>query len=182
MSPIGEPLARGHDVHESAVFFNLDAAARIWHVVRGSASPGSCAKPGLRDQAGASARAMAAERQKIAASTIGALEKVCVAPALRRTLRARRPRPDADRGGVAGAGRDSLSDRIVGRPAGPRDHAIFTGWVNMSAFRPSACRSAFPSPGCPIGAQLRRLGRRRFPAGLRARGLARHSFAAPPRL
>ncbi len=52
--------AEGHEVRESEVFFDLDDAARIWHVVsRAGVAWLMRENPAYEDQAGASARAMA---------------------------------------------------------------------------------------------------------------------------
>ena len=45
-------------------------------------------------------------------------------------------------------------DRIDGKTAGPRDHAIFTGWVNIAGVPALIFRSACLAIGLPIGAQL----------------------------
>jgi aspartyl-tRNA(Asn)/glutamyl-tRNA(Gln) amidotransferase subunit A len=151
-------LAReGHDVHESDVFFNLDAAARIWHVVsRAGVAWLMRENPGYEDQAGASARAMAAEGRKIAgADYIGALEKVSE---LRRLCAELFERVDLvltpTAAALPWAAETPYPDRIAGRPAGPRDHAIFTGWVNISGVPAISLPIGVSESGLPIGAQL----------------------------
>jgi aspartyl-tRNA(Asn)/glutamyl-tRNA(Gln) amidotransferase subunit A len=64
-----------------------------------------------------------------------------VQAAVRRALRACRHGAHANRSRSALAAETAYPDRLAGRPAGPRDHAIFSGWVNIAAFR--ACPSLF---------------------------------------
>jgi aspartyl-tRNA(Asn)/glutamyl-tRNA(Gln) amidotransferase subunit A len=45
-------------------------------------------------------------------------------------------------------------DRIDGKPAGPRDHAIFTGWVNITGVPALSIPIGVSRSGLPIGAQL----------------------------
>ena len=45
-------------------------------------------------------------------------------------------------------------DRIDGRAAGPRDHAIFTGWVNIVGAPAVSMPVGLSRAGLPIGAQL----------------------------
>jgi aspartyl-tRNA(Asn)/glutamyl-tRNA(Gln) amidotransferase subunit A len=45
-------------------------------------------------------------------------------------------------------------DRIDGRPAGPRDHAIFTGWVNIAGVPAVNLPIGVSRSGLPIGAHL----------------------------
>lgn len=45
-------------------------------------------------------------------------------------------------------------DTIDGRPAGPRDHAQFTGWINAAALPAISVPAAFDKRGLPIGVQL----------------------------
>jgi aspartyl-tRNA(Asn)/glutamyl-tRNA(Gln) amidotransferase subunit A len=48
----------------------------------------------------------------------------------------------------------SYPDRIAGRPAGPRDHAIFTGWVNIAGLPAISLPVALSAAGLPIGVQF----------------------------
>ena len=45
-------------------------------------------------------------------------------------------------------------DRIDGKPAGPRDHAIFTGWVNIAGVPALNIPIGMSRSGLPIGAHL----------------------------
>jgi aspartyl-tRNA(Asn)/glutamyl-tRNA(Gln) amidotransferase subunit A len=45
-------------------------------------------------------------------------------------------------------------DRIDGKPAGPRDHAIFTGWVNIAGVPAVNLPIGVSRSGLPIGAHL----------------------------
>lgn len=48
----------------------------------------------------------------------------------------------------------TLLHGVDGRPAGPRDHAIFTGWVNIFGGLPISLQIGVSASGLPIGAQL----------------------------
>jgi aspartyl-tRNA(Asn)/glutamyl-tRNA(Gln) amidotransferase subunit A len=147
----------GHEVHESEVFFDLDDAARIWHVVsRAGLAWLLRENPAYEDQAGASARAMAADGRKITgADYLGALERVS---AMRRLCAELFERVDLVLTPTAAAlpwpAETPYPDRIAGRPAGPRDHAIFTGWVNISGVPAISVPVGVSESGLPIGAQL----------------------------
>jgi aspartyl-tRNA(Asn)/glutamyl-tRNA(Gln) amidotransferase subunit A len=45
-------------------------------------------------------------------------------------------------------------DTIDGRPAGPRDHAQFTGWINAAALPAISIPAGLDRRGLPIGVQL----------------------------
>ena len=45
-------------------------------------------------------------------------------------------------------------DRIDGQPAGPRDHAVFTGWVNIAGVPAINLPIGVSRSGLPIGAHL----------------------------
>jgi aspartyl-tRNA(Asn)/glutamyl-tRNA(Gln) amidotransferase subunit A len=147
----------GHELSESEVFFDLDDAARIWHVVsRAGVAWLMRENPAYEDQAGASARAMAADGRKITgADYIGALERVS---AFRRLCAELFERVDLVLTPTAAAlpwtAETPYPDRIAGRPAGPRDHAIFTGWVNISGVPAISLPIGVSESGLPIGAQL----------------------------
>ncbi len=68
----------GHDLREEKVFFDLDVAARVWHVVSRTGVAWLMAEnPYYENLAGASARAMAADGRKVSgADYLAALEAV----------------------------------------------------------------------------------------------------------
>jgi aspartyl-tRNA(Asn)/glutamyl-tRNA(Gln) amidotransferase subunit A len=147
----------GHDIREGEVFFDLDVAARVWHVVsRAGVAWLMAENPTYENLAGASARAMAEDGRKVSgADYLGALEGVS---AMRRLVAdlfegvdlvltptaAALPWP-ADR---------PYPDHIDGKPAGPRDHAIFTGWVNIAGVPAVNIPIGVSRSGLPIGAHL----------------------------
>jgi aspartyl-tRNA(Asn)/glutamyl-tRNA(Gln) amidotransferase subunit A len=45
-------------------------------------------------------------------------------------------------------------ERIADQPAGPRDHAIFTGWVNIGGLPAISMPVAVSASGLPIGVQF----------------------------
>jgi aspartyl-tRNA(Asn)/glutamyl-tRNA(Gln) amidotransferase subunit A len=45
-------------------------------------------------------------------------------------------------------------DRIAGSAAGPRDHAVFTGWVNIAGIPAISLPVAVSANGLPIGVQF----------------------------
>jgi aspartyl-tRNA(Asn)/glutamyl-tRNA(Gln) amidotransferase subunit A len=45
-------------------------------------------------------------------------------------------------------------DRIADRAAGPRDHAVFTGWVNIAGLPAISLPVAVSQLGLPIGVQF----------------------------
>ena len=149
--------ADGHEVREAPVFFDLDDAARVWHVVsRAGVAWLMRENPGYEAQAGASARAMAAEGRKLAgADYLGALEKVA---GFRQRIAELFERVDLVLTPTAAAlpwpAGIAYPDRIDGRPAGPRDHAIFTGWINMFGGPAISLPIGVSRSRLPIGAQL----------------------------
>ncbi len=147
----------GHEVRESQVFFNLDDVARIWHVVsRVGVAWLMRENPSYEEQAGVSARAMAADGRKLTgADYIDALERVSAfrrlcAEFFERTEVILTPTAAA----LPWAAERPYPDWIDGVPAGPRDHAIFTGWVNISGVPAISLPIGVSLSGLPIGAQL----------------------------
>jgi aspartyl-tRNA(Asn)/glutamyl-tRNA(Gln) amidotransferase subunit A len=147
----------GHGVAEESVFFDLDDAARIWHVV---SRAGVAWLTGRNDKlaalGGASAKAMAADGQKLSgADYIDALERVA---AFRRRIAELFARVDLVLTPTAAAlpwpAETPYPDSIAGRPAGPRDHAVFTGWVNIAGLPAISLPVAASRSGLPIGVQL----------------------------
>jgi aspartyl-tRNA(Asn)/glutamyl-tRNA(Gln) amidotransferase subunit A len=49
---------------------------------------------------------------------------------------------------------EPFPERIGDRPAGPRDHALFTGWVNIAGIPAISLPVAVSKSGLPIGVQF----------------------------
>ncbi len=148
----------GHAVRQADVFFDLDDAGRIWHVVSRAGVAWLAARDGgaLAAKAGASVTAMAADGAKLTgADYIDALERVA---AFRRRCAELFADVDLVLTPTAAAlpwpAETAFPDRIDGRPAGPRDHAIFTGWVNIAGNPAISLPVAVSQSGLPIGVQL----------------------------
>ena len=152
-------LAReGHTVREEGVVFDLDEIARIWHVVSRAGVAwlmgwnGRC----LSSTAGASVGAMVAEGERLTgADYIDALERVA---AFRRHCAELFDRVDLILTPTAAAlpwpADKPYPDQIAGRSAGPRDHAVFTGWVNIAGIPAISLPVALSKSGLPIGVQF----------------------------
>ena len=147
----------GHAVDEEGVFFDLDDAARIWHVI----SRAGVAWLAERNErvvglGGAAVQAMAADGRKLTgADYIDALERVA---AFRRRIAELFARVDLVLTPTAAAlpwpAEIPYPDHIAGRPAGPRDHAVFTGFVNIAGLPAISLPIAVSAAGLPIGIQL----------------------------
>jgi aspartyl-tRNA(Asn)/glutamyl-tRNA(Gln) amidotransferase subunit A len=148
----------GHEVHQEQVFFDLEDAARIWHVVSRAGVAWMMGWKDIRldEMAGASVRAMAAEGRRLsAADYLDALERIA---AFRRRCAELFERVDLVLTPTAAAlpwpAETPYPDRIADRPAGPRDHAIFTGWVNIAGNPAISLPVAVSKSGLPIGIQF----------------------------
>jgi aspartyl-tRNA(Asn)/glutamyl-tRNA(Gln) amidotransferase subunit A len=147
----------GHDVQQAEVFFDLEIAARVWHVVsRAGVAWLMAANPTYQKLAGDSARAMAEAGRKVSgADYLGALEAVS---ALRRHVAELFDGVDLVLTPTAAAlpwpAETPYPDQIDGKPAGPRDHAIFTGWVNIAGVPAINIPTGSSRSGLPIGAHL----------------------------
>ncbi len=147
----------GHEVSEQPVFFDLEDAARIWHVVsRAGVAWLMRENAAFESEAGASARAMAADgRELTGADYIDALERVA---AFRRRCAELFEGADLVLTPTAAAlpwpAESPYPNVIDARPAGPRDHAIFTGWVNISGVPAISLPIGLSRSGLPIGVQL----------------------------
>jgi aspartyl-tRNA(Asn)/glutamyl-tRNA(Gln) amidotransferase subunit A len=147
----------GNDVREGEVFFDLEVAARIWHVIsRAGVAWLMAENPIYEELAGASARAMAEDGRKVSgADYLGALESVS---AMRRLVAELFEGVDLVLTPTAAAlpwpAATPYPDRIDGKPAGPRDHAIFTGWVNITGVPALNLPIGLSRSGLPIGAHL----------------------------
>jgi aspartyl-tRNA(Asn)/glutamyl-tRNA(Gln) amidotransferase subunit A len=112
--------------------------------------------PTYEKLAGAPARAMAEDGRKVSgADYLGALEAVS---ALRRQVAELFDGVDLVLTPTAAAlpwpAETPYPDRIDGKPAGPRDHAIFTGWVNLAGVPALNIPIGMSRSRLPIGAHL----------------------------
>ncbi len=156
---VAEALARdGHDVTAGKVFFDLADAARIWHVVSraGVAWLMDWSNGKLDAMAGDSVRAIAADGAKLtAADYFDALQRIT---AFRRRCAEVFAATDLILTPTAAAlpwpAETPYPDRIADRPAGPRDHAVFTGWVNIAGLPGISLPVAVSKAGLPIGVQF----------------------------
>ncbi len=153
----GHLSSTGHDVREGEVFFDLELAARVWRVVSRSGVAWLMAEnPPYESLAGASARAMAEDGRTVSgAEYFGALEAVSAIRGLVGELfqgvdLVLTPTAAA----LPWAAEKPYPDRIDGKPAGPRDHAIFTGWVNIAGVPAISLPIGASESGLPIGAHL----------------------------
>ena len=147
----------GAEVVTGEVFFDLSAASRTWSVItRAGVAYIMRWRAGFEAQAGATLRAMAEEGRAImGADYTEALEWVT-------DLRLRLAdlfagydlvlTPSA--AALPWAADTPYPDRIDGREAGPRDHAIFTGWVNIGGLPAISLPVALSKSGLPMGVQL----------------------------
>jgi aspartyl-tRNA(Asn)/glutamyl-tRNA(Gln) amidotransferase subunit A len=147
----------GHQVQTAPAFFDLVAAARVWHVVsRAGVAWLMRENPSFEAKTGAVARAMAAEGRAFAAADyFDALDKTT---ALRRLSAELFTKVDIVLTPTAAAlpwpAEAPYPEVIAGRPAGPRDHAVFTGWVNIAGVPGISLPLGLSRSGLPIGAQL----------------------------
>jgi Asp-tRNA(Asn)/Glu-tRNA(Gln) amidotransferase A subunit family amidase len=156
---VAAALAReGHTVREEGAVIDLDDVARIWHVVSraGVAWLMGWNERRLSTMAGASVLAMAAEGERLTGPDyIDALERVAV---LRRRCAELFERFDLILTPTAAAlpwlADKPYPDQIAGRLAGPRDHAVFTGWVNIAGVPAISLPVALSQSGLPIGVQF----------------------------
>lgn len=149
--------AEGHQIHRGAVFFDTEEAARIWHVVsRTGVAWLLGGDAGRLDAVGPSARAMAADGAALTAvDHADALDRVL---ALRRRVAQLFTQYDLVLTPAAAAlpwpAAEPFPRMIDGQAAGPRDHAAFTGWVNIAGVPAGALPAALSMSGLPIGVQF----------------------------
>ncbi|MET0748981.1 MAG: amidase [Rhizobium sp.] len=149
---------RGAEVTTGELFFDLDSANHIWRVISraGVAFLMGWRNGSLETAAGPSVRAMAQDgRTFSAADYLDALEQVA---ALRLQLTDIFAQYDLVLTPSAAAlpwpAEQPYPTSIDGRPAGPRDHAVFTGWVNIAGLPAISLPVALSQGGLPIGVQL----------------------------
>lgn len=156
---VARSLAQSGDiVHETNVFFDLTELGRIWHVITRAGVAWLLARNGgrLGAVAGASVRAMGAQGAQVTgADYIDALERVA---AFRRRCAELFAETDLVLTPTAAAlpwpAEQPYPTEIAGRPAGPRDHAVFTGWVNVAGLPAISLPVALSAAKLPIGVQL----------------------------
>ncbi|MDR3375511.1 MAG: amidase [Ancalomicrobiaceae bacterium] len=148
----------GHRVETGEVFFDLDRFARIWQVISRSGVAWLMESGGwdLRGLAGASVQAMAADGARMTgADYFAALDWVAT---LRRQVDGLFSRYDyvltPTAAALPWAAETPYPTEIDGQPAGPRDHAIFTGWVNAAGLPAISSPVGASAGGLPIGVQL----------------------------
>jgi len=148
----------GHIVQRAEMFFDLDELGRIWHVISRAGVAWLLERDGgrLGRGAGPSARQMAADGAKLTgADYIDALERVA---AFRRRCAEVFADTDLVLTPTAAAlpwpAEQPYPTEIAGRPAGPRDHAVFTGWVNIAGLPAISLPVSISRDGLPIGVQV----------------------------
>lgn len=148
----------GAEVVASDVFFDLETVNSIWRII---SRAGVDFLMGWRDHdmaagAGASVRAMAEDGRTITGGHyLGALQQVAALRALMSDVFSTYDlvlTPSA--AALPWPAEQAYPDIIDGRPAGPRDHAIFTGWVNIAGLPAIALPAGLSRTGLPIGIQL----------------------------
>jgi aspartyl-tRNA(Asn)/glutamyl-tRNA(Gln) amidotransferase subunit A len=147
----------GAAVESGGCFFDIEMTNRIWRTVsRTGVDYLMRWCPPLADLAGASVRAMAEDGRTITgAAYLEALEST---RALRQQMVDVFSRYDLILTPSAAAlpwpAEDAYPAQIEGRSAGPRDHAVFTGWVNIAGLPAISLPVGRAACGLPIGAQL----------------------------
>eukprot|EP01037_Dinobryon_pediforme_P010665 gene10665-10737_t len=151
-------VENGYELVQAEVFFDLDEAAHIWHVVSRAGVAWLAAQDEGRigKMAGAMVQSMAADGQRLTgADYIGALERVF---ALRRRCAELFGTVDLvltpTAAALPWAADQAYPAEIDGKIAAPRDHAVFTGWVNIAGLPAISLPVAQSASGLPIGVQF----------------------------
>jgi aspartyl-tRNA(Asn)/glutamyl-tRNA(Gln) amidotransferase subunit A len=147
----------GAAVESGGCFFDIELTNRIWWTIsRAGVDYLMRWCPALADLAGASVRAMAADGRTITGSAY--LEALEGTRALRQQMVDVFSRYDLILTPSAAAlpwpAQEAYPSVIEGRSAGPRDHAVFTGWVNITGLPAISLPVGRGAGGLPIGAQL----------------------------
>jgi aspartyl-tRNA(Asn)/glutamyl-tRNA(Gln) amidotransferase subunit A len=148
----------GHVVRRQETFFDLDDLERIRQVISRAGVAWLAERDGgrLGREAGAGVRQMAAEGRKLtAADYVDALDRVA---AFRRRCAEFFAEADLVLTPTAAAlpwpAELAYPTEIAGRPAGPRDHAVFSGWVNVAGLPAISLPVSVSRAGLPIGVQV----------------------------
>jgi aspartyl-tRNA(Asn)/glutamyl-tRNA(Gln) amidotransferase subunit A len=148
----------GSEVVTGALFFDLGMANHIWRVISrtGVAFLMGWRNGSLAASAGLSVKAMAEDGRTFSgADYLNALEQVA---AFRLQLTDIFADYDLVLTPTAAAlpwpAEQSYPTSIDSRPAGPRDHAVFTGWINIAGLPAISLPVAVSKTGLPIGVQL----------------------------
>ncbi|MDM9627900.1 amidase [Rhizobium sp. S152] len=149
---------RGAHVTPGELFFDLDMAGHIWWTVSrtGAASMMKWRDGLLKSMAGSSVKTMAEEGETISAPDyLLVLEQIA---AFREHLAGIFSAYDfvltPTAGALPWAAELPYPDKIAGKLAGPRDHAVFTGWVNIAGYPAINLPIGLSGSGLPIGVQL----------------------------
>jgi len=148
----------GADVEHGGLFFDLESVNFIWRVISraGVAYLERWRGGNLEASLGPSAKSMLEDGRTIsAADYVDALERIT---ALRQGLVESFADYDLVLTPTAAAlpwpADTPFPASIAGRPAGPRDHAVFTGWINSGGLPAISLPVALSKTGLPIGIQL----------------------------
>jgi aspartyl-tRNA(Asn)/glutamyl-tRNA(Gln) amidotransferase subunit A len=156
-SSFAEEISGIAEVIEGELFFDLETMNSIWRVIsRAGVDYLTRLRPNLELVAGASVQDMAADGKTLtAADFLSALESVS---------KFRLDLSDVFEGydlvltptaaALPWAAEEPFPKAIAGMPAGPRAHAVFTGWVNIGGLPGISLPAGFSQSGLPIGVQL----------------------------
>lgn len=148
----------GAEVVAGDIFFDLEMVNSIWRIISRAGVDFLMGWPDhtMAACAGASVRAMAEDGRTITGGQyLGALEQVAALRAQMSDVFSTYDlvlTPSA--AALPWSAEQAYPDMIDGQPAGPRDHAIFTGWVNIAGLPAIALPAGLSTTELPIGIQL----------------------------
>lgn len=151
-------LDLGHAVDTLPLFFDPAPINEAWRVIGRAGVARAFAQPGSRlpKEAGPSIQAMAVEGQSLPA--IAYVDALAVVADFRRDVAGIFERFDLVFTPSAAAlpwpAAEPFPPAIDGRPAGPRGHAVYTGWVNVAGHPGVALPLGVSASGLPIGGQF----------------------------